>query len=66
MKQMYITDMQSPTELRNAVTNFIEMVVPRYGVWSIATGEVIETGDNLSELLDKYHLTQQDVYKIKQ
>jgi hypothetical protein len=45
----YITDMGAPLTLTDTDTGE-EIVISRYGVWDIKSGDVIDTGDDLEAL----------------
>ena len=63
--EIFITDTGfSPTVNQSDGASFN---LPRYGVWSVKPNQkpnVIETSDNLDQLLGKYKLTENDVIKF--
>jgi hypothetical protein len=65
--QNFITDNGSEQPLKDTLTGEVAMMLPRYGVWGdLGRGkpEVVETSNDLQYLLNKYKLTETDVYKI--
>lgn len=64
-KKAFITDVG---ENRNAVIEEQDVIVGRYAVWSPITNsknhQVIEVGENLEYLKNKYHIPEERVCRL--
>lgn len=65
----FITDSgEEPIIFKNSATGE-EIHIPRYGVWAVKGHRkptVIDTSDNLIELLNKHNIPEDKVYKEKE
>jgi hypothetical protein len=60
----FITDNQKNLEVKDGQTGDTILSLPRYGVWMVANGkyEVVDTGDNLPDLIKKYKIKPEHIY----